>query len=252
MRLRGISIGILLFPVLVNAESFHSDLRLIQENQKRIDQKMAHLGFGVSSVPSQSLVAEKKEEVRLFQLHDTLTRISIPIGKILFGKTLTRLVVGSESSPVLIELEGEQGVLSGLRLMGKARQASTEGRVSLDLERLLLSSGRAVALQAVGLDDSGAFGIPAQVFSGKAWALAGSVATGFTSGLAASQQTLNANAFGFAQSQTTGRNAILQGVAQAAADQSKRLIEEATREKPVLVIEANTPVTVLVNEEVRL
>jgi hypothetical protein len=104
----------------------------------------------------------------------------------------------------------------------------------------------------VALDTEGAFGLTAQVLNGKALAVAGAMASSFIAGLASGQQSQTTGPFGFSQTQPTGRNAILQGVAQTAADQSKRFIEETTSEKPVLVVEALTPVTVFVQEEVRL
>ena len=109
-----------------------------------------------------------------------------------------------------------------------------------------------IPVKAVALDDTGAFGLQAQVFSGKAIAVAGAMASGFISGFAASQQGQTQTPFGFSQVQPTVRNSLLQGVAQTAADQSKRLIEDATKESPVLVVDAGTPVTGLTQEEVRL
>jgi type IV secretory pathway VirB10-like protein len=136
--------------------------------------------------------------------------------------------------------------------MGKARQSSTPGRINLDFDRLLLKNGKAVTLQAVGLDESGALGLTADVFSSKALMLAGSMAGSFLSGYSAGKQTTSTNAFGFSQSQPTGRNSLLQGVAQAAADQSKRLIDEATEEKPVLVVNPGANVSILFKEGVSL
>ena len=127
----------------------------------------------------------------------------------------------------------------------------TIGGEPLEFQRLISRTGKAIPVQAVGLDQEGAFGLSAQVFSQKAWSVAGAMTSSFIAGLAASQQSQSANAFGFSQPQITGRNSLLQGVAQTAADQSKRLIDEATAEKPVLVVEAGTPVTILIQEEVR-
>ena len=85
----------------------------------------------------------------------------------------------------------------------------------------------------------------------KAWAIAGAMAGSFISGLASAQQTQSVSAFGFTQAQPTGRNALLQGVAQTAADQSRRFVEDSTAEKPVLVVEPGAEVSVLIQEEVR-
>lgn len=72
-----------------------------------------------------------------------------------------------------------------------------------------------------------------------------------TSGLAAGQQSQVVGPMGFSQVEPTGRNGVLQGVAQTAAEQSKRLIDDATAEKPVLVVKSGAAVTVWVQEEVR-
>ncbi len=81
--------------------------------------------------------------------------------------------------------------------------------------------------------------------------IAGSIAGSFISGYAASQQTQQTTAFGFSQPQTGARNGVLQGVAQTAADQSKRLIEDATKEKPILVVEPDTKVSLYLDEEIK-
>ena len=75
------------------------------------------------------------------------------------------------------------------------------------------------------------------------------MASSFVSGIAASQQTQAPTAFGFSQTERNGRNALLQGLSQTAADQSKRLIEDVTAEKPVLVVEAGTAVSVYLDCE---
>ena len=53
------------------------------------------------------------------------------------------------------------------------------------------------------------------------------------------------------QTQPGNRNGVLQGVAQTAADQSKRLIDDATKEKPILVVEPETKISLYLDEEVR-
>jgi hypothetical protein len=168
----------------------------------------------------------------------------------LFGVLVNRLVVGPDGSPAVVELDGGQGWVSGLRIRGVAKQSGTEARVAIEENHLLLPS-RSIAVQADALDLEGAFGLQAEVVSRKVWAVAGAVASSFISGLATGQQTEVSPVPGFSQVQPTGRNAMLQGVAQSAADQSKRLIEEATADKPILIVEAGTPVTLLIHEEVR-
>lgn len=229
-------------------ETKSAQLRQAQERSENLIHRL-QVQAGLRENPV-SKSKESEAPSPLFKVHDDLTA-KIPAGKLLYGKVFNRLVVGSDGSPALVELDQNQGRYSGLRLMGQARQAGTPGRLSIEVTRLLLRNGRAVALQATALDHDGAFGLEAQVFSSKALAIAGAMASSFISGAAASQQTESINAFGFSQQQPTGRNALLQGLSQTAADQSKRLIGEATAEKPILVVESMTPVTVLIQEEAR-
>jgi hypothetical protein len=237
-----------------NADSYRAGLQRLQGNQARIDHAMQRLGLPIAGDPITSFDSGIQDGKRtsLFQVHEALSQALISPGKLIFGKTLTRLIVGGDGSPALIQLDESQGFASGLRHMGTAKPSGTPGRLAIDVTRLLLRTGRAVTIQGTTLDTDGAQGLPAQVLSGKAWAVGGAMASSFISGLAASQQTETTNPFGFSQSQPTGRNALLQGVAQTAADQSKRLIDEATAEKPILIIEAETPVAILIQEEVRL
>lgn len=233
---------------------FQGSLGRLQSRQHATDQLLKRFGAQSGFEVGEERADAQSETKRgpLFKIHGELKAQAIPSGKLLFGQLVNRLVVGADGSPALIELDEGQGSLSKLRLMGTARQAGSPGRVSVEVNRLLLRSGQSVVVQAVALDEGGAFGLLAQTLSGKTLAVVGAVASSFVSGLAAGQQTQTAGALGFSQVPPTGRNALLQGVAQTAADQSKRLIEEATAEKPVLIVEALTPVTVLVQEEVRL
>lgn len=219
------------------------------------DAAIKRLG-GLSSLPLTSRGSgfsngsDDEEKKSLLQIHSDLKRVRLGTGKLLFGRLINRLVVTSES-PVIVELDPAQGNFSEMRMMGTAHVASSPGRLQIDFQKLLVPSGQAVTLQATALDENGAFGLTAQVFSQKALMIGGAMASSFISGLAASQQSQSSNAFGFTQTQPTGRNAILQGVAQTAADQSKRLIDEASAEKPVLVIEAGTEVTIMIQDDVR-
>lgn len=260
---RVLHFGLLLFlgvwPVTSYAmteQDYRTKAELLKRSQAQSEVLIRNLRSRTGWIDplASSGISEPKEgddkTTPLFRVHGSLSNSFMGAGKLLYGSLMNRLVVGSDGAPVLIELDEGQGSFSRLRLMGTARPAGTAGRLAIEVNRLLLR-GRSVALQATALDPAGSFGIEAQVFSGKALAVIGAMASSFISGLAASQQTQEINAFGFQQTQSTGRNALLQGVAQTAADQSKRLIDEATAEKPILVVESQTPVVVLVQEEVR-
>lgn len=235
------------------AESYSASIERLQSKQSVIDQSLRSLRSKYGFQESAPVVAQSSEDAnhpKLLVVHNSVQSAQLPTGKLLFGRTISRLVVSSEGAPALIELDERQGAVSGLRMLGIARPSSTQGRLMIDIQKLLLPS-RAIELQATALDTDGAQGLVAEVFSSKAWSIAGAMAGSFISGLASAQQTQSIGALGFTQTQPTGRNAILQGVAQTAADQSKRLVEEATAEKPVLVVERSTEVSVLIQGEVR-
>lgn len=237
----------------LGGEEYGLGIAGIRIREKRIEQKLSRLGL--PSANSENRESGSKVDgsgaSHLFNVHGDLTRRQIPVGRLIFGRTHVRLIVGGEESPVIVELDSDQGTLSGLRLLGKARPSSTEGRVLLEFDRILFPAGKATPIRAQALDEAGALGISAESFSSKALSIAGSMASSFVSGLAASQITETQTPFGFSRTEPSSRNGILHGIAQSSADQSKRLIEDSTREKPILVIEPGTPVTVLVNEEVR-
>ncbi len=235
------------------AQNFSNDLERLKLGNQNINQMMRGLGLkplaqaGASGAPDQPSEAQ----VTFLRVHSPLRNNRLPAGKLLFGKLLNRLVVGGDGSPAILELDVAQGWTSGLRVMGMARQAGTPGRVQIECKRLLLRTGCALAMDAITLDASGAAGLEAEIISGKLLATFGSIAGSFVSGLASAQQSQSVNAFGMSTTPPTGRNALLQGVAQTSADQSKRLIEEATQEKPILIVEPGVEVVVMLQDEVR-
>lgn len=234
------------------AQDFGAQVKRIQANGDQIDAQMQQMGFLISARGrSLGTGEEKPTRRRLYQVHSENTALRSEAGRTLSAQTLNRLVVGPEGSPAILTLEDGQGLFSGLRVLGTAKQGSTEGRLYIDFERLVFRTGKVIPIKGVALDDAGAFGLKAQVLSSKALMVAGSIASSFISGYAASQQTQQTNAFGFSQPQTGSRNGVLQGVAQTAADQSKRLIDDSTKEKPVLVVDPKTKVTLYLDEEVK-
>lgn len=249
-RITRVALSVLIFSSKAIATSdYAAALKQIDENRRKIDQGLS--SFGISSLPARSESQDSSEQTKLFVTHDSLKVLHASAGKLVFGKTYTRIVLSSEASPLVATLSDGQGVFSNLRILGKARASSTSGRVQIEFDRLVLRSGRSIPIKGMALDPAGALGLEAEVFSSKALAIVGAIGSSFISGVAASQQTLTPNAFGFQQPQVSGRNAILQGVAQTSADQAKRLIDESTQEKPVLVVEGETPLTLYLDEEVR-
>lgn len=241
----------LAIPAAYSAQDFRAEAARLQNNGDQIDAQMRSMGFLLNSKASASGGAERTDRPRLFTVHAETAGLRASPGRRLTAQTSNRLVVGPEGSPAIVTVSDGQGLFSGLTALGQAKQASTEGRLFIDLDRLVFRSGKVIAIKGTVLDDAGAFGLKAQVLSSKALMVAGSIAGSFISGYAASQQTTAQNAFGFMQTQPGNRNGVLQGVAQTAADQSKRLIDDATKEKPILVVEPDTKISLYLDEEVR-
>lgn len=240
--------------VVSSALCFAAAVNPFEQNQAKLDRAISALTHqSVDRMGSfqSSVFREKEKNPVLYQVHGDLSQMRVSAGKILFGRTINRIILSSGEAPVQIQLDQDQATQGGIRLSGIARASSVDGRIIIDLQRLHFRSGKWVPIQAVALDSQGALGLTAEVFSSKTLAVAGAMASSFVAGLAATQQSQSVNAFGFTQTQNTGRNAVLGGVAQTAADQSKRLIDEATAEKPILLLEQGSKVSILVQEEVR-
>jgi len=254
-----ISAGVLfiaLFSVQAQAENaaeFQQSLKLLRQSQQMTERKLIELGVKprIPDLGDTDHQKESDENRPIFVIHSSGKQLRAQAGKLLFGKVLNRLVVSGDDVPALIELDSGQGLFSELRALGKARVSGTEKRISIEVNRIVTRPGTSILVKGSVQDEEGAFGLEAQVLNSKTLALVGAMAGSLLSGVAASQQTMSSNAFGFEQVQPSGRNAILQGIAQTGADQSKRLIEQMTQEKPILVTEAGTAVIVYLDEEVR-
>lgn len=237
------------------ASNFEADLARIKARESSIDAALQGLsrqsGVPLSSQWAVPTADPDKRPTTIIRTHGDLSRLRITTGKALAGHLRNRLIVGPEGSPAILEINADQGSQSGLKLLGKARQSSTQGRVLIEFDRMTFRGGKTMPIKASALDAMGAYGLEAKVFSSKALMLAGAIAGSFISGFAAAQQTQTTTAIGFQQTQPSMRNGILQGVAQTTANQSKRMIDEATAEKPVLVVEAGESVIAFFDEEVR-
>jgi len=246
-------LGILNLRLDTQADDFQSKVETLKKSQASLDQLMMPFRASTGVAGSNSSDHEQNDDRKspILQFHNPTTQLQAQTGKLLFGKLVNRLVVGGERNPAIIEIKSGQGLFSGIRAIGYATQSSTPGRLSIEVQKVVFKSGLAKPINGVALDQDGALGVEAQVISQKALSVAGAIASSFVSGLAASQQSVTSNAFGFESTQRSPRNAILGGLAQTAADQSKRLIDEATSEKPVLILEPNTEITIMIQDEVR-
>ena len=234
------------------SDDFESRVQNLKRSQASLDQMIGpYKTISGFKEPSARHGGDEERKASIIQIHNSPSRMQAEVGKLLFGRTFNRLIVGTDKSPVIIELKSNQQSFSQLRAIGTAQQGSTPGRINIEIQKIVFKGGGSKAVSGIALDKDGASGVEAQVVSQKALSIAGSMASSLISGIAASQQSTTSNAFGFQSTQTTPRNALLGGLAQTAADQSKRLIEEATSEKPVLIVEANTEVSIMLQEEVR-
>jgi hypothetical protein len=246
-----------IFPLLgapvPASENYSESAKNINQGISRTDAAMELLGLRPRShLRSPAASPDESSSAPILQIVDATNRLVAPAGKILWGKSLGRIILSSDAHPLKLVLDPEQGLFSGLIVLGIAKASSTSGRVQMDLDRLVLRTGRTESIQGLGLDEQGALGVEAHVLSGKLSATGGALATGFISGLAAGSQSQVTGAFGYSQTEITPRNAILQGLSQAASDQSKRLIEDATRERPILILEPGAHVGIYLQQEVRL
>jgi len=240
------------FASFSSASGYDIQLQKIKARSTQLSNKLSRWGIKDYNSTNTDMVEDSQSKTVVFDLHSELKSKRAVDGDFVFGKLVNRLVVSGEEHPVIIELLDSQGFFSRLRLKGRARQSSNPDRVQIEFSKLTLSSGKSVQITASALDRDGALGVQASVYSAKAWALAGGMAGSFVSGLAAASQTQSTNGMGFATVQPSRRNILLQGVAQTAADGSRQLIEESTREKPVLVVEAGTEISIIFNEDLRL
>lgn len=237
----------------LDEKEFRESLSRIAQQQELTDTRIQALGIkGRSSDRTRREETSDSEKMPpLFQVHANPDRLHAPSGSFVFGTLYNRVVLGSEVVQTVIQVNENQGIFSSLRVTGKARPSGVEDRVALELDRLILKSGRTISIRAIGQDEEGASGIVAQVLTSKSIAVAGSVLGSFLSGAASLLQTATPSGFGFSQVERSPGNALLQGASQVAADQSRAALHEATKERPVLILEAGTPVTLFFEEEVR-
>jgi hypothetical protein len=240
---------VLLSPAFAD-DSYQAALAQIHAKHEALQAEMRKRGLSTDGIVPTSNEEEKKMRA-LIQVYDTPANRQAQAGKLLFGRLVNRLVVSSEAAPAILILDEGQGVFSGLRILGRAHSSSTDGRVQIEWDRLVLPAGSVKPIKGTALDEDGALGVVAEVFSSKAWAVAGAMASSLVSGFAAAQETTNMTAFGVSQTAPGTRNGVLQGLSQTAADQSKQLIDQATQEKPILVVRSGTEVTLYLDEEVR-
>ncbi|MCM0604481.1 MAG: TrbI/VirB10 family protein [Xanthomonadaceae bacterium] len=243
---------IIIFILHFSSFSDQTDNRIqhLRTNQKNIESMMSKMGLEVERSESGELT-RKNIAPTLFVKHADSDRLRIPMGTVLYGSILQELIIGGDPTPVFIFLNSNQNQYSGLKITGLAR-ASSSGRIHFEFNKLHFNGGRTASVQAQALDNQGALGLePSQILSAKALSLVGSMAGSFVSGYAASQQSQVVSPIGINQNQITPRNSILQGVAQSAADQSKRLIDEAIEEKPVFILKPGADVSIYFTEEVR-
>lgn len=215
--------------------------------QKRAQERFKRLGM---QYPEGDTVNEQEIQKSLVTVYPQESRLRLNAGEVLTSTLPHRVVVSGESAPVWLTIQNGPSWTQGLTLLGKAR-GTTGSRVAIDIERLKLHTGRTIGIRAQVLDHAGALALEAQVFSAKLLATAGALGAGFLSGLATGFQSNQSNGLGVLSNPPTPRNAILQGLAQSSADQSKRLIDDATKEKPVFVVEPGTPLLIFVEEELK-
>src|SRR5271170_256318 len=95
------------------------------------------LGFPIKGRGAKGDSGEPKKRRRLYQVHADGSALRSEAGRVLRGLTANRLIVGPEGSPVIVTIADGQGLFSGLRVLGQAKQGSSEGRLFIDFDRLI-------------------------------------------------------------------------------------------------------------------
>ena len=121
------------------ADDFQSKVETLKKSQANLDQLMLPFrssnSFGMQK--SEDLHSNESQKSPILQFHNPTTQLQAQTGKLLFGKLVNRLVVGGEKNPAIIEIKSGQGSFSGMRAIGSATQASTPGRLAIEIQKIV-------------------------------------------------------------------------------------------------------------------
>lgn len=231
-----------LMTVVAHADDFSSRLNRIGEIHERANGLLRQAG--VLEEERNENGTEGKPGGRFLKVHDLSQSRQVSEGALLFGRSVFRLIVGSESSPVQVRLKSSEQFpwTEGLLVTGSATQSG--GRIFVEFNRLLLRSGKAISIQGVALDPAGSLGLKGEKENPKLLEVAGGTALGL---LTAPDDTPDVLGFG-----SVIRKSSKDRLRESLLGETKNYIKDELKENPVLRLDMDTPITVLVKEEVRL
>jgi hypothetical protein len=161
-----------------------------------------------------------------------------------------RLVSGASNGPVRADVieplvvDGEERVAVGTRIVGMGQ--STEERLFIRLSQLVTADGSIQELQGQALDFSDqTVGLKGTLIGNYALKLAAGAALNFAGGMSEGLQESEVKD-GVAVKRPTMKNALLNGAAMAALDQSKETMSSLKSETPIIEVPAGTEFYVLV------
>jgi len=237
---------IYLFLFLMPNISFSSTFSDGVENMKKLRERAEHLllrgGFTLQeNIKNQTENSPKN----ILQVHNYPQDFFIPAGALTYGKNHFRLLVGSEPSPaqIIFSNSNKYQFLCGLKLLGIATQ--NKDRIFMEFDRLILRSGKTIPIKATLLDIYGSLGVKGKKQNSKLLEVAGEAALGILDNSKNEQEN-----FGFAQKESS--KSTKDRIKISLLQESKDYLQEELKEKPVLLLEEETPVTILFKEELQL
>lgn len=224
------------------ANEFTTGLGRIDAIHERANDLLKQAGVYGEIGTNENGPGEKSKAI--LNLHDLSTGRRISEGALLYASTKFRLLVGSQPSPVQVNLNASDKFpwTESLTLSGVATQNS--GRIFIEFDRLFLPSGKAVNVQAVALDPVGSLGLKGSRENSKLLELAGGTALGL---LTAPDN--NPDVFGYG---SVVRKSARERMRESLLDESKNYIRDELKDTPVLRVDMDTPLTVLMKGEVKL
>jgi len=169
----------------------------------------------------------------------------IPPG--LIGKAV--LTSGASNGPIRAELtepldfNGEVFIQEGAVLLGTG--ASTEERLFIHFDQIVTREGTILSARAEALDPSDKIaGLKGSKIGGHAMKLAGGIGLGFVGGLTEGLQDSDVQG-GVAVRSPSLKNAMLNGAATAALDQSRDMMQGLKDKQPIIEVKEGSKVLVI-------
>lgn len=169
----------------------------------------------------------------------------IPPGTLVKAK----LITGASDGPVRAELiqdvivNGERLIESGSTILGNG--SSTEERLFVRFDRLIRKDGSTLSIQAQALDRKDRIaGLKGNKVSTEAMKLAAGIGLNFVGGISDALQETEVKG-GVALRSSSMKNALLNGAAHAALDQSKDLISSYKDKAPRIEVEKGRIVEIM-------